>query len=106
VVAEPSESPSGDGAGADEADPGAALTTLLVERRDMPQGVALGHGELKRVSSGRVMTFRAPRSALRVVAGTGPLFLSFDTDEERDRAAAELLAEAGLGPDGVYTEPA
>ena len=30
---------------------------------------------------------------------TGPLLLSFDTDAERDRAAAELLGEAGLGPD-------
>jgi len=75
-------------------------TTLIVERVDTPQGVALGLGEVERLSSGRVMTMRAPRPALRVVAGTGPLLLSFDTDAERDRAAAELLDETGLGPDG------
>jgi len=75
-------------------------TTLLVERLGYPQGVALGLGELGRMSSGRAMAFSGPRPAVRVVAGTGPLFLSFDTEAERDRAAAELLAEAGLGPDG------
>lgn len=31
---------------------------------------------------------------------TGPPFLSFDTEAERDRAVAELLDETGLGPDG------
>ena len=75
-------------------------TTLIVERSDTPQGVAVGLGELERLSSGRVMTLRAPRPALRVVAGTGPLLLSFDSEEERDRAASELLDETGLGPDG------
>ncbi|MFL5676772.1 MAG: hypothetical protein ACJ77X_03945 [Chloroflexota bacterium] len=97
-----------EGGDADEGadDVRAATTTLLVERADMSQGVALGRGELQRVSSGHVMTLRAPRPALRVVAGTGPLLLSFDTDAERDRAAAELLAEAGLEPDGVHVEPA
>jgi hypothetical protein len=87
-------------------DAGPTPTTLLVERRDVAQGVALGRREVRRVSSGRVMTFRAPRPALRVSAGTGPLFLSFESEGERDRAAAELLAEAGLGPDGASTEPA
>ena len=75
-------------------------TTLIVERTGVAQGVAVGLGELKKVSAGRVMTFRAPRPALRVVAGTGPLLLSFDTEADRDRAAAELLDESGLGPDG------
>lgn len=77
-----------------------AETTLLVERIGYAQGVALGLGELNRISSGRVMAFRGPRPAVRVVAGTGPLYLSFDTEAERDRAAAELLDETGLGPDG------
>jgi hypothetical protein len=35
-----------------------------------------------------------------VVAGTGPLILSFDTEAARDRAAGELLDETGIGPDG------
>ena len=83
-----------------EADEPPVATTLIVERADMAQGVAVGLGEVERLSSGQVMTMRAPRPALRVVAGTGPLLLSFDTDAERDRAAAELLDETGLGPDG------
>jgi hypothetical protein len=82
------------------ADEAPVATTLIVERATPPQGVAVGLGELTRLSSGQVMTFRAPRPALRVVAATGPLLLSFDTEAERDRAAAELLDEAGLGPDG------
>ena len=82
-----------------EDDP-AIVTTLIVELSDAAEGVALGLGELQRLSSGQVMTFRAPRPALRVVAGTGPLLLSFETEAERDRAAAELLDEYGFGPDG------
>ncbi len=81
---------------------GPVATTLLVERTGHPQGVALGLGELDRLSSGRVMALRGPRPAVRAVAGTGPLFLSFDTEAERDRAAAELLDETGLGPDGKH----
>ncbi len=46
------------------------------------------------------MPLRGPRPAIRIDAGTGPLVLSFDTDADRDRAAAELLDDAGLGPDG------
>jgi hypothetical protein len=76
-------------------------TTLIVERTDTPQGIAVGSGELTRLSSGQVMTLRAPRPALRLVAATGPLLLSFDTEAERDRAAAELLVESGLGQDGT-----
>lgn len=79
-------------------------TTLIVERVGRPQGVALGLGELARVSAGRVMAFRGPRPAARVVAGTGPLLLSFDTEADRDRAVAELLDESGLGPDGKPIE--
>jgi hypothetical protein len=71
-------------------------TTLIVERLAKPEGVALGKGELKQLVSGRVMPFRGPRPALRVQAGTGTLLLSFDSKEARDRAAAELIGEAGL----------
>jgi hypothetical protein len=84
--------------GSDEDPP--VTSTLLIERLGYPQGVAVGLGELVRLSAGQVMAFRGPRPALRVVAGTGPLVLSFDTDAARDRAAAELLDETGLGPDG------
>jgi hypothetical protein len=85
--------------------PGGA-TTLLVERVGHPHGVALGLGELERVSAGEVMALRGPRPAARVVAGTGPLVLSFDTEADRDRAVAELLDETGLGPDGKRIETA
>ena len=71
-------------------------TTLLVERFGKPEGVALGKGELKQLVSGRVMPFRGSRPALRMQAGTGTLLLSFDSKEARDRAAAELIGEAGL----------
>jgi hypothetical protein len=77
-------------------------TTLLVEREGRPEGVSLGLGETTRLSSGVAQAFRGPRPALRVVAGTGPLVLSFDSEAERDRAAAELLDETGLGPDGAH----
>ena len=58
--------------------------------------MALGKGELKPVMAGRVMRFRGPRPALRIVAGTGALLLSFESKEERDRAAGELIGESGL----------
>jgi hypothetical protein len=73
-------------------------STLIVERRGRPEGVALGLGQLVRLSSGVVLLFRGPRPALRAVSGTGPVLLSFDDETERDRAAAELLDETGLGP--------
>ena len=76
--------------------PADVTTTLIVERQGKPEGVALGRGELKQVTAGRVMRFRGPRPALRVVAGTGALLLSFETTEDRDRAAGELLGESGL----------
>jgi hypothetical protein len=76
-------------------------TTLIVERIGAPQGVAVGLGELVRLSTGRVMAFRGIRPALRVVAGTGPLILSFHTEAERDRVASELRDESGLGADGT-----
>jgi len=71
-------------------------TTLIVERAGRPEGVALGRGELTQLMSGRVMRFRGPRPALRLVAGTGTLLLSFDSKEARDRAAGELIGESAL----------
>ncbi len=94
---------SGAVAGAPEAVP----STLIVERRDRPEGAALGLGELRRLSAGVVMPFRGPRPAIRVVAGTGPLLLSFDDAAIRDRAAAVLLDETGLTvADGIATDAA
>ena len=72
-------------------------STLIIERRARPEGVAVGLGELQLATSGAVMPLGGARPALRVVAGTGPLLLSFDSEAERDRAAAELLDESGLG---------
>jgi len=83
-------------------DPSAVMTTLIVERSGHPHGLEVGMGSVQRLSSGLAMTFREPRPAVRVVAATGPLVLSFDTDAERDRAAAELLDETGLGSDGKH----
>jgi hypothetical protein len=83
-------------------------STLIVERRGRPEGVALGRGELHKLSMGQVMPLRGSRPALRVTAGTGPLFLSFDNAADRDRAAAELIGEAGLivtGPSASDTTP-
>jgi hypothetical protein len=77
-------------------DPGDATSTLILERRGRPEGVALGLGELERLSSGAVMPLHGPRPAIRVMAGTGPLLLSFESAPDRDRAAAELLDETGL----------
>jgi hypothetical protein len=81
---------------ADPVLPADVPTTLIVEREQRPEGVGLGRGELEQLTSGRVMPFRGARPALRVVAGTGTLLLSFDSTEARDRAAGELIAEAGL----------
>lgn len=87
-------------------DPAAAVpepsSTLIIERRGRPEGVALGLGQLVRLTSGAVLPLRGPHPALRAVAGTGPLLLSFEGEVDRDRAAAELLDETGLGA-GVDT---
>ena len=74
----------------------AVPSTLILERRGRAEGVALGLGELTRISRGSVLPFRGRRPALRVIAGTGQLLLSFDSDAVRDRAVAELLDETGL----------
>ncbi len=71
-------------------------STVIVERVGRPEGVALGMGELQRLSVGSATTFRGTRPAIRATAGTGQLILSFDDAAARDRAAAELVAEAGL----------
>lgn len=81
-----------------EADAGDALaeptsTTMIVERRDRPEGVAIGQGELHGMEGGTVATFRSRRPALRLQAGTGPLILSFADQDASDRVAAELAAE-------------
>jgi hypothetical protein len=93
------EEPASDTAAADPS------STLIIERRGRPEGVALGRGELDRLTSGIVMLFRGPRPALRAVAGTGPLVLSFEDEAERDRAAAELLDESGIGANPTATDP-
>lgn len=91
-------SPAPPAAEPEPADDAVALpATLIVERRDRPEGVAVGVGELTELASGAVITFHGPRPALRVQAGTGRLFLSFDDAAARDRAAAELIHETGVG---------
>ena len=77
--------------------PSEVLSTLIIERADRPEGVGVGLGELTRLTVGRAMLFRGPRPAIRATAATGPIVLSFATEAERDRAAAEMLDETGLG---------
>jgi hypothetical protein len=83
-----------------EAESEPMASTLVVQRAEQPHGINLGHGDLTRLTRGRVMTFRAPRPAIRVTAGTGAVLLSFDSEADRDRAIAELLDESGLASDG------
>lgn len=71
-------------------------STVIVERIGRPEGVALGVGELQHLTVGSATTFRGTRPALRATAGTGALIIAFDDAATRDRAAAELVAEAGL----------
>ena len=59
----------------------------------------------RRLSIGQAMAFRGARPALRILAGTGLVVLSFDTPGDRDRAAAELLAETGLGRHDIDPTP-
>lgn len=89
----PVAAPIGDGSAQESADVG---STLIIERRGKGEGVALGLGELTRLSRGEVMPFRGRRPAVRATAGTGRLLLSFDSVVDRDRAVAELLDETGL----------
>ncbi len=100
------EVPGADIPGADV--PSAAVepsSTLIIERHGRPEGVALGIGQLVRLTSGVALPFRGARPALRAVAGTGALLLSFEGEGDRDRAVAELLDETGLGSDVVPNEP-
>ena len=80
-----------------EPPPGDPPTTVIIERRGRPQGVAVGRGELTSITPGTVSPLRGSRPALRLTAGTGTLLVSFDSQAERDRAAAELAAEADIG---------
>jgi hypothetical protein len=79
-------------------------STLIIERHGRSEGVALGLGQLVRLTSGIALPFRGARPALRAVASTGPLLLSFEGEADRDRAAAELLDETGLGSSVVPNE--
>ena len=83
---------------AGEPSAGEAPTTLILERPGRPEGIAVGRGELTTIAIGTVTTFRAHRPGLQLTAGTGRLTLGFGSVEDRDRAAAELVAEAGLDP--------
>ena len=90
--------PTADDGPAPVAAAASARTTLILERPGRPEGLAVGSGELTKVSTGTITTFRTRRPALRLTAGTGPLLLGFGSVEDRDRVAAELVAEAGLDP--------
>jgi hypothetical protein len=75
---------------------GSPPTTLIIERQDRPEGVAVGRGELTAMAGGVVTPWRGERPALRLEAGTGTLLVSFDSVGDRDRAAAELSADTGI----------
>ena len=77
-----------------------APTTLVVERTNGLQGLEVGLGHVQRLSTGSAMDARGPRPAIRLRTEAGSIVLSFDAQAERDRAAAEILDETGLGPDG------
>lgn len=83
-------------AGAGAILPGSEASTLIVERRGRPEGVALGRGELVDLVPGAVRSLRGTRPALRATAGTGTIVLTFDDVAARDQSAAELFAGSGL----------
>lgn len=97
AASRPEPAPTGD---ASTGDPpvDVVTSTLILERQGRPEGVAVGLGELTRLSRGVVMPFRGRRAAARATAGTGPLLLSFGSAGDRDRAVAEMLDETGLTP--------
>jgi hypothetical protein len=70
-----------------------APTTLIVQRQEHAEGVAVGPGEVRDIERGRVRSLRWERPAVRLTAATGPLVLTFDDTASRDRAALELAAE-------------
>ena len=92
-ISGPATAPVDDGSSQEPVEVG---STLIIERRGRPEGVALGLGELTGLSRGDVVPFGGRRPALRATAGTGRLLLSFASQSERDRAVAELLDETGL----------
>lgn len=92
-VAPGDESPSSPGS----TPPAEGPSTLIIERVDRPEGVAVGLGELTRLTTGRAMLLSGPRPAMRATVASGPIILSFTSEAERDRAAAEMLDETGLG---------
>ena len=95
-IVEPAPSPA-DPPIAPPPDPtNAPPTTLILERRGRPHGVAVGRGEPTAIAPGTVSRLRGTRPALRLSAGTGTLLVSFDTTANRDRAASELAAEAEI----------
>ena len=94
--AEPEPIPPAEAPATVAAPPASVASTVILERRGRPEGVALGRGELTRLSRGSVLPFKGRRPAIRATAGTGPVLLSFDSEAERDRAVAELLGETGL----------
>ncbi|MGZ9276870.1 MAG: hypothetical protein ACXW4L_07100 [Candidatus Limnocylindrales bacterium] len=91
--AEPTEATDTHESAGPTAPAGPPATTVIVERRDLPEGVAVGRGELTGIQIGTVSLLRGTRPALRLTAGTGPILVSFESVEARDRAAAELAAE-------------
>ena len=98
---EDSDVPASDAPEPPATDPIETSTTLVVERTNGLQGLEVGRGHVLRLSTGSAMDARGPRPAIRLRADTGSIVLSFDTIDERDRVAAEMLDETGLGPDGT-----